>query len=103
MTLQELFVQLRTHTPNRRQFIWIGDIEDWIIDIDEPTNSDIVGVIARSECEVEDKFRDRDGVFIGTTTSLAEPLQEFTLEQIDADLETVFKGIDSFRAIVSCD
>ncbi len=96
MNLQELFKTLHTNTPSKRQFVWVVAVEckTWF---------DYFGAIANAKCELEDKVRVRDGVYIGTTISLANQLQAFTLEDIESDWAKVCGGIDSFRAMTSCD
>lgn len=98
MTLQELFVKLRTNTPNRRQFVWITDIG-----AEEPIDGDFAGAVGRAKCELEDKIRNRDGIYIGTTISLAKQLEAFTLERINSDLIKVCEDIDGLAAIASDD
>jgi len=100
MTLQELFKQLRSAEPTRRQFAWI-------VDIVEPEDDGIENMshaVANAECELEDKLRTRDGaVFLGTTTTLRNQLLEFSLEQIDSEWAKVCEGIDSLVAIGNCE
>lgn len=44
----------------------------------------------QAEYEVEDKFRfDREGVFLGSTASLAGAVAHLTVEEIDRDWESV--------------
>lgn len=95
MILQELFIKLRDNTPNTRQFVWI-------VDVPEPTDGGIVSALSRADCELEDKIRVReDAIYIGTTTSLANQLQLFTLEQITSDWATVCDGVDSIQTLLS--
>ncbi|MEG4087636.1 hypothetical protein [Microcoleus sp. POL10_C6] len=44
----------------------------WVVNCPPAEHDDFAGAIGEAECELEDKFRfDRDGVFLGTTASLA--------------------------------
>ena len=92
MTLQQLFKKLRNEKLHRRQFAWI-------VDIDEPTDGGFVGAVANAECELEDTIRNRTVVYIGTAIELAAQMEEFTLEQIDAEWSAVCESIDGLQAI----
>jgi len=61
--------------PQRSQMVWIVDCPD-------PQNDDYVEAIANSLCEIEDKIRDRSGVFFSTIAILFSLLQEFTSEDV---------------------
>jgi hypothetical protein len=61
--------------PHRSQMVWI-------IDCPDPQNDDYVEAIANSVCELEDKLRNRSGVFFSTTAILFSVLEEFTSEDV---------------------
>jgi hypothetical protein len=61
--------------PQRAQMVWIVDCPD-------PQNDNYVEAIANSVCELEDKLRNRSGVFFSTTAILFSILQEFTSEDV---------------------
>ena len=57
----------------------------WIVDCPDPENNDYAEAIASSLCELEDKIRDRPGVFFSTTAILFSLLQELTPDEVQND------------------
>lgn len=65
-TLKALMMSLAGKPkPNPAQAVWV-------VNCPLAEHDNFAGAIGEAECELEDKFRfDREGVFLGTTASLA--------------------------------
>lgn len=62
----------------------------WLVTCPPGEQDDFARAIGQAEYEVEDKFRfDREGVFLGTTASLAGAITHLTAEEIDRNWESV--------------
>ena len=83
-TLKTLMMSLAEKPkPDRPQSVWI-------VNCPPPEQDDFAGGIGKAECELEDKFRfDREGVYLGTTASLAGAIAHLTAEEIDRDWQSV--------------
>ncbi|MEG4397080.1 hypothetical protein [Microcoleus sp. BROC3] len=90
-TLKTLMMSLAGKPkPDRPQSVWI-------VNCPPPEQDDFAGAMAfrpasygQAECQLEDKFRfDREGVYLGTTASLAGAVAHLTAEEIDRDWQSV--------------